>query len=436
MWTQHSQGKAGRARTDSARIFGSESVPWIGVAWALASMVAGASSLQAFTTASGGGYSSTHIAGYPSVVFKTQTESIDFHHGHPPLWGALLQTQAEQAAVVGVFLFYNNSAFDGFDPGPGAADDAALAIDKTALRPGTQAAFQHYSSFIQGINGVFVDVIQLPGMPSFDDFLFRSGNHPDLSTWMPAPVPESISVRPGAGVGGSDRITLIWGADAVRNAWLEIRVLNTPATGLGEVESFYFGNAVGDTGDRPTDAVVDPADELRARSNPRNVLNPADITDPHDFNRDGLVDPQDQLIARSNQTTVLNALQLFLPEEGGGGHGPGTEWGVALSGTVASDVSQQSVTPVMASLLDSKLSSPTLSRIQITSDGRWLQWSVPASLLKSNQVPKVEQSDDLTPDSWRPVDVSPLSEWDGARAIWTWQVPLGAGAARFYRVVP
>ncbi|MEE8452632.1 MAG: hypothetical protein V3R99_11980, partial [Thermoguttaceae bacterium] len=41
--------------------------------------------------------------------------------------------------VVGRQVFYNNSSFDDNDPQPSAADDAAIATDKTALRPGEKA---------------------------------------------------------------------------------------------------------------------------------------------------------------------------------------------------------------------------------------------------------------------------------------------------------
>ena len=52
---------------------------------------------------------------------------------------------------------------------------------------------------------------------------------------------------------------------------------------------FYFGNAIGDSGNSTTDAYVNAADEVSARSDPHNFLNVAPLADPNDFNRDGFV---------------------------------------------------------------------------------------------------------------------------------------------------
>src|SRR5688572_17402633 len=43
---------------------------------------------------------------------------------------------AQSAVVEGRYVFYNQSAFDGNDPASNASDDAAIAIDKSALLPG------------------------------------------------------------------------------------------------------------------------------------------------------------------------------------------------------------------------------------------------------------------------------------------------------------
>jgi hypothetical protein len=80
--------------------------------------------------------------------------------------------------------------------------------------------------------------------------------------------------------------------------------LNRPAV-------FYFGNAIGESGNSSTDARVDPTDELRTRSNQRGPSNPPPIDSPYDFNRDKRVDMTDQLISRANQTSVITALRLI-----------------------------------------------------------------------------------------------------------------------------
>jgi len=74
---------------------------------------------------------------------------------------------------------------------------------------------------------------------------------------------------------------------------------------------FYFGNAMGETGNSAADAIVDEADKLLVRDNPCTFLNPAMIGDVHDFNRDRKVNATDELIARDNGTTFQTALKLI-----------------------------------------------------------------------------------------------------------------------------
>jgi hypothetical protein len=83
---------------------------------------------------------------------------------------------------------------------------------------------------------------------------------------------------------------LIWPDGAIRNQWLQVTVLADDVTGLAAPDVFYFGNAVGETGDVPGDTLVDRYDAAAVAANPRGPDDPAPITDPYDFNRDGLVD--------------------------------------------------------------------------------------------------------------------------------------------------
>jgi len=209
-------------------------------------------------------------------------------------------------------VFYNNSAFDGNDPQAGASDDQAIATDKRVLRPGEQAGFAHYTSYVRGINGLMLDIPDLPGVPEPGDFDIQTGNSANLDEWQGGPAPATVSVRSGAGVDGSDRVTLIWPDQTFTQTWLRVQVAANGRTGLAEPMVFYFGNMIGETGDDPDSANVNATDEIAARNNPRNVLEPAPVTDPHDFNRDQRVDATDQIIARNHPTNVLNALKLFV----------------------------------------------------------------------------------------------------------------------------
>ena len=235
-----------------------------------------------------------------------------------------VQSSAPQVAaeIVSRMVFYNGSAYDGRNAAANAQDDAAIAIDKRALRPGQKATFSNYTSYDKGINGLMIDVRHLPAAPTVDDFLFRIGNdnHPygtaltdpaDDWTWAPAPV--AIAVRPGAGQDGTDRVTLIWANGAIRKCWLQVTVLATDATGLVENDVFYVGNAIGEAGNSTRDAVVNATDEIAARNNPHGPFNPATLDDRYDYNRDRLVNAADQIIARNNRTSPFTSLLLIAP---------------------------------------------------------------------------------------------------------------------------
>ena len=64
----------------------------------------------------------------------------------------------------------------------------------------------------KGINGMMVDISAIPSPDEIgaDNFIFRVGNSRDLTSWVPAPVPQSIEVEVGGGEGGSDRIKITW----------------------------------------------------------------------------------------------------------------------------------------------------------------------------------------------------------------------------------
>ncbi|NIM48762.1 MAG: hypothetical protein GTO22_05810, partial [Gemmatimonadales bacterium] len=63
-------------------------------------------------------------------------------------------------------------------------------------------------------------------------------------------------------------MTIIWPTGAINNQWLQVTVLANADTGLSETDVFYFGNAIGESGNSPTDAMVNAADMLGARDNP------------------------------------------------------------------------------------------------------------------------------------------------------------------------
>jgi hypothetical protein len=227
------------------------------------------------------------------------------------------------STVEGRKIFYNRSAFDGNNAAANAADDSAIDTTKTPLLRGAgPATFANYTSYSRGINGLMIDIEGLNGTPTLADFTFKMGNDSTPSAWAAAPSPTSITVRPGAGANGSDRVTLIWpdydplnpATTAVAKKWLEVTVLDTAITGLSEPDVFYVGNAIGDVnvGNLSTIVRVDSSDESAIRANPHHpIFSPAPVTDPYDLNRDKAVDATDQIIARANPLTALNGLRLI-----------------------------------------------------------------------------------------------------------------------------
>jgi uncharacterized delta-60 repeat protein len=213
--------------------------------------------------------------------------------------------------VWAVRVFYNNSAFDGRDPAAGAADDAAVAPGK-APRPGPQSSADDVTGYSRGLNGIMVDVANLPFGQTLtaDDFAFRAAA--GGGAWGVGPRPASVTVRRGAGVSGTDRVTLVWNdydpssADpnrAVANGWLEVTVCATPRTGLSSPSVFRLGNLVGETSAAPaTDIVgaprtVDAADYAATRSALRRPVDPGI---EFDVNHDRRVDAVDLALVRGN----------------------------------------------------------------------------------------------------------------------------------------
>jgi hypothetical protein len=210
-------------------------------------------------------------------------------------------------------VFYNQSKFDGSDATANANDDAAIATDKVALLPGGTASFANYTSYGRGLNGIMVDIAGLPNgaVLSASDFEFKVGNSDTPSAWATLAAAPTVTVRP---ITGANRVTLIWPTGAAIKQWLQVTVKANTNTGLAIPDVFYFGNAVGESGNVVGDYSVSITDEIIARNNPVSINPGTTVLNRFDYNRDGTVSVVDQILARNNITTGATKLkQIIVP---------------------------------------------------------------------------------------------------------------------------
>lgn len=209
----------------------------------------------------------------------------------------ILVNNIDDAIVTTRQLYYRGSDLD-----DGAL--GGLVPDKSFLEPGNTATFENYSSYSRGINSIVIEVNDLnvvPTLATLGDFMeFHVGNSNETSTWSIAAAPSELVYLPNA-EGTMDRIFVNWDDNAIQNTWLEIKVLANANTGLPSEDVFYFGNAVGETGNDASNAIVNLIDVALTRTN-QTGFNVANIDDPYDFNRDQRVNLQDVAIARTHQS--------------------------------------------------------------------------------------------------------------------------------------
>ena len=250
------------------------------------------------------------------------------------VYGRRYTPQRPPTTVVARNVFYNNSDFDARTPGAGPSDDGAIAPDKAALPAGTGRVpgLENVTTYEKGINGILIDVMNLPvtALLPGQDFEFSPAGKP----------PVSVTVRPGAGINGSDRVTLVWRdynpldttplPQAVANGWLTVTVNANARTGLSEPEVFSFGNLIGDTGDSATAFRVNALD-LAAVKRAMNTAAP--VTSATDFNRDGRTNALDLAIARRQLGRNLAPPPAPLDRRAGVGTYPSaTAWLSSLPG--------------------------------------------------------------------------------------------------------
>ncbi len=218
--------------------------------------------------------------------------------------------------VLGNRLFYNNSKYDGNTGVINANDDLAIASDKAGYNGAGTATFANVSSFNKGITGIMVDLQSGLGTHSAINLtsgdltfkvspaVFVTTTYTQLSTGCTAPAPTAVSVRMGAGFGGSDRLEISWANGAIKNEWVEVNVHSGGNTGLSANDVFYFGSAIGDSGAADTVllAKTDGNDYNVAFNNIVGVTTP--VWNLADYTKDGKVDGSDATVAIGNVFTL------------------------------------------------------------------------------------------------------------------------------------
>ena len=210
-------------------------------------------------------------------------------------------------------VFYNQSYFDSGSGEANAQDDRAIDLNKSALLPGQTASFANVSSYQKGLNGIIFDLKDMPlgtQPPHVEVKVSVPGAGPgDPVTWIAAPTPITIARRNGAGVGQTDRITVIWPNASIRTRWLQVTVKADAASQLPRDDVFYFGSLVGETGDAASPLRVSAIDVTATRRATQGFPGPVGLNTPYDIDRNGSLSGSiDVSDVRANLGRSLRAL--------------------------------------------------------------------------------------------------------------------------------
>ncbi|MEO1528788.1 MAG: proprotein convertase P-domain-containing protein [Planctomycetota bacterium] len=245
------------------------------------------------------------------------TPHTDVGFGIRPLPMAVIERRA---------IFHANAPGSQIDDSGNA--ESAIDTSKVALLPGESSSFANYSNYASGLNGIIVDITDLPATTTAPDLQnlveFATWDGIDAAGFADAGITPSIELFPGEGANGSTRVKITIGNGDVTNTWLRTTILAGPETALENNDVFYFGNVVGDTGagNTPTRIRVNAIDTALIRSNQSLAPNSVGVDNPYDINRDGRVNAIDTALVRSNQDFAGSVAPITAP--GGTGGRPST----------------------------------------------------------------------------------------------------------------
>ena len=222
--------------------------------------------------------------------------------------------------VAGRWLYYNKSGYDGTAPtGADSSDDNARATDKAALLPGQgRATFDNVSTYVKGLNGLFIDLADLPPDATITaaDLDLKVGTGGNVADWAAAPGPTLVALR--RGVGDSDRLTVTFADNQIKNTWLQVTLKANDHTGLAQDDVFYFGNLSADSGDAPPGATTLRVNALDLASVKRGPFTTNAFKDNRlDFDRDAKVNALDLSAVRANLGRVLEMIDPSAPPPAG-----------------------------------------------------------------------------------------------------------------------
>ena len=100
--------------------------------------------------------------------------------------------------IAGRHVFYNNSLFDGNNAAAGTQRRRGHRHRQGGAAQGQAATFANYTSYSRGINGLMIDINNLPLPLTLAQFAFRVGNENNLANWTAARHSVSLDVRRSA----------------------------------------------------------------------------------------------------------------------------------------------------------------------------------------------------------------------------------------------
>ena len=212
------------------------------------------------------------------------------------------------ATIANRRAFYNNAT--GANLSSSGSAENAIASDKNALIPGGTSVYANYTNYALGLNGVIVDINDLPATTTDSQILaslqFAQWNSISATGFdvLPAAAIPLATIVPGnVGVGGSARVKITFPDGTLQNTWLRVTVVANTQTALAADDVFYFGNVIGEmnVGNTGNRLRVNGQDIQQILSNQSPGNNSAVVTNIYDVNRDGRVNGQDRIVLLSNQ---------------------------------------------------------------------------------------------------------------------------------------